>query len=180
MKTVFLPYGLLVVAMVCITGCAPKLDDLVVYSNQIKQNTKPRIEAYPEFAQKPAFTYSAQDLRSPFTRPKVTLAAVTAQTKANCLQPDASRQREPLEAYGIDALSFTGSFYSNGANWILFKTNDGGLYQAKKGSRLGLFFGKIININNNQVVIQELIPDGTGCWQKKETTLAMNSQAGDD
>ena len=49
------------------------------------------------------------------------------------------------------------------------------LYQAKKGSRLGLFFGQIISIGKDEVTIEELVPDGTGCWQKKETTLTMKS-----
>lgn len=157
------------------TGCAPQVDDLIVFTNQVKQNSQPRIEPYPEFTQQPAFQYSAFDTRSPFSRPKITLGPVVTQTKINCLQPDTSRTREPLEAYGIDALSLTGRFRSNGADWVLFKTNDGGLYQARKGSRVGLFFGRIIEINNKKVVIEELVPDGTGCWQKKETTLSMSS-----
>ena len=168
---------LLGIAMVALTatGCAPHIDDLVAYTNDVKQNTKPSIEPYPEFEQKPVFVYDAQGFRSPFVRPKASRAPVVAQVKANCSQPDANRTREPLEAYGIDALSLTGRFRSNGDTWVLFKTNDGGLYQAKKGSRLGLFFGQIINIGYDTVVIQELVPDGTGCWQKKETTLTMKS-----
>lgn len=168
---------LLTIAVIALTatGCAPNIDDLVVYTNEVRQNTKPSIEPYPEFEQKPAFIYTAQAFRSPFSRPKASRAPMVAQTKANCLQPDASRSREPLEAYGIDALALTGNFHSNGHSWVLFKTNDGNLYQAKKGSRLGLFFGRITDIGNNVVVIQELVPDGTGCWQKKETTLTMKS-----
>lgn len=157
------------------SACAPQTDDLVAFTSQVKQNTQPRIEPYPEFSPKPAFIYSAQDFRSPFQRPKVSRAPVVTQAKVNCLQPDASRPREPLEAYGIDALSLTGSFYTNGEDWVLFKTNDGGLYQAKTGSRLGLFFGRITSIGKNEVEIEELVPDGTGCWQKKETTLTIKS-----
>ncbi|GGF61405.1 pilus assembly protein PilP [Alteromonas lipolytica] len=168
---------LLSIAVVALTasGCAPQIDDLVAYTNEVRLNTRPSIEPYPEFEQQPAFIYSAQDFRSPFTRPKATQAPVVLQARVNCLQPDTSRAREPLESYGIDALSFTGSFRSNGDTWVLFKTNDGGLYQAKRGSRLGLFFGRIIAIGNDKVVIEELVPDGAGCWQKKETTLTMKS-----
>lgn len=166
--------GIAMIALIA-SGCAPQVDDLVAYTNEVRQNTKPSIEPYPEFKQKPAFIYSAQDFRSPFTRPRAIRAPVVSQVKANCLQPDTSRAREPLEAYGIDALSLTGSFRSNGDRWILFRTNDGGLYQAKKGTRIGLFFGRITEIGNDKVVIEELVPDGTGCWQKKETTLTMKS-----
>ena len=166
--------GTVVIALSA-SGCAPNIDDLVTYTNEVRQRTRPSIEPYPEFAQQPAFVYSAQDFRSPFSRPKATRAPVVVQAKVNCVQPDTSRTREPLEAYGIDALSLTGSFNTNGETWVLFKTNDGGLYQAKRGSRLGLFFGRIIAVGNDKVTIEELVPDGTGCWQKKETTLTMKS-----
>lgn len=156
-------------------GCAPQMDDLVAYTNQVKQTTQSRIEPYPEFTQQPAFVYSASEFRSPFMRPQRDQAPVVTQVKANCTQPDLTRAKEPLESYGIDALQLTGSFRSNGADWVLFKTNDGNLYQAKAGNRIGLFFGKIINVKNNSVIIEELVPDGTGCWQRKETTLAMGS-----
>ncbi len=158
-----------------LTGCSPQLDDLKSFTAQVKQNTQPRVEPYPTFSQQPAFIYSAQDLRSPFTRPKAAQAPIVTQSKVNCLQPDTRRQREPLEAYGIDALSLTGSFFTQGDKWVLFKTIDGGFYQAKKGSRVGLFFGRITAIVDNNVVIQELVPDGTGCWQQKETTLTIKS-----
>ena len=48
---------LLGIAMVALTatGCAPHIDDLVAYTNDVKQNTKPSIEPYPEFEQKPVF-----------------------------------------------------------------------------------------------------------------------------
>ena len=44
---------LLGIAMVALTatGCAPHIDDLVAYTNDVKQNTKPSIEPYPEFEQ---------------------------------------------------------------------------------------------------------------------------------
>ena len=147
-------------------GCAPQMDDLVAYTNQVKQTTQSRIEPYPEFTQQPAFVYSASEFRSPFMRPQRDQAPVVTQVKANCTQPDLTRAKEPLESYGIDALQLTGSFRSNGADWVLFKTNDGNLYQAKAGNRIGLFFGKIINVKNNSVIIEELVPDGTGCWQR--------------
>lgn len=168
--------SLAVLVLVGLTaGCAPQMDDLVAYTDQVKQTTQSRIEPYPEFTQQPAFIYGASEFRSPFMRPKREMAPIVTQTKANCTQPDLSRAREPLESYGIDALQLTGSFRSNGANWVLFKTNDGNLYQAKVGNRIGLFFGRIINVQNNSVIIEELVPDGTGCWQRKETTLAMGS-----
>jgi type IV pilus assembly protein PilP len=158
-----------------LSGCSPKLDDLVIYTNQIKQNTKPRVEPYPEFTAQPTFIYSAGDKRSPFSKPKENLAPITTSVETDCIQPDFKRQKEPLENYGIDALTLTGSFRIDGRDWVLFKSNDGGLFQATIGSRIGLFYGRISSLDNGKVTIQELVPDGAGCWQKKETTLTIKS-----
>lgn len=163
-----------------LTACTPNLSDLVAYTNQVKANTQVQIEPYPEFAQQPAFVYSAQSLRSPFIRPKDKSEPVMVAKQANCLQPDFSRRKEALEQYGLDAIALSGSFTSQGVQWILFKTNDGGLYKAKVGSHIGLFYGKITAVKGDSVIIEQLLPDGTGCWQREETTLTPVTSAGEN
>ena len=163
-----------------LSACSPKLDDLRTYTEQVKQTTQVSIEPYPEFAEQPAFVYSAQDLRSPFVRPRNKQAQAEVVQKANCLQPDFSREKEKLEEYGLDALSLSGSFTSQGKRWALFKTNDGGLYKATIGSHVGLFHGEVKSVSQNEVVIEQLLPDGAGCWQRKETTLTQASAAGEN
>jgi type IV pilus assembly protein PilP len=85
-----------------------------------------------------------------------------------------------LEKFGIDALSITGVFQSNGKKWVLIKSNTGSLFKATIGDYLGLFFGKIDSIQNGTVSFTEMLPDGAGCWQKKQVTLTMLSKAGED
>ena len=105
---------------------------------------------------------------------------VETQSQSSCLQPDFDRKKQPLEQFGIDALSLTGSFTSNGVRWVLLSSNDGALHKATQGSRLGLFFGKIIAIDGSNVTIEELVPDGAGCWQRQETVLAIKSRVGEN
>lgn len=171
--------GLLLAAGL-VSACSPQMDDLAAYTTQVKANTQVKIEPYPEFSAQPAFDYAASSLRSPFVRPVDRSEPMVKAAQANCVQPDYSRQRESLEQYGLDALAFTGSFKSQGTQWVLFKTADGSLLKGKKGSRIGLFYGTITTIDPQAVKIEQLLPDGAGCWQREETTLTLASPAGEN
>jgi type IV pilus assembly protein PilP len=170
----------LLAPMFLLSACSPTLNDLTSYTQEIKARTQVNIEPYPEFSKPPSVEYTAQSLRSPFKRPKEATSTVTRVAQANCLQPDLNRKRTRLEEYGLDALALSGSFTAQNNRWALFKSNDGSLHKAQIGSRIGLFYGKIKEINKKSVRIEQLLPDGAGCWQRKEVTLTMSSAAGEN
>jgi type IV pilus assembly protein PilP len=170
----------LVTLIAALAGCSAQTSDLVEYVAQVKQNTPVYIEPYPEFKTMPAFEYQAASLRSPFQRPRNIAMQAPEVEKQNCLQPNFNRKKQPLEAYGLDALSISGMFTSQGKKWALITANDGSLHKAKAGDYLGLFFGKITSINDGTISITEMLPDGAGCWQTKEATLTMSSKAGEN
>ena len=171
---------LLLAGITLLAGCEAQTDDLVTFVVNVKQSTPVSIEPYPEFTTMPAFEYKAEDLRSPFQRPRNTVVERVETQKANCLQPNFSRKKQALEAYGLDALSISGMFTSKGKKWVLITANDGSLHKATSGDYLGLFFGKITSINNGTISITEMLPDGAGCWQTKQATLTMASKAGEN
>ena len=55
----------MVLAVVLLSGCEVKVDDLEVFIAEVKQTTTVNIEPYPEFESKPTFIYSADALRMP-------------------------------------------------------------------------------------------------------------------
>lgn len=170
------------VSLVCLTllmGCQPDVADIQLQIDKIKATTNVSIEPYPEFKRMPVFEYQAQNQRSPFQRLSAGISEAPVTTQKNCLQPDFKRKKQPLERYGIDALEVKGSFTSKGNKWALIQSSDGGLYKVKQGDYLGLFFGQVTSINNNTVVLTEMLPDGTGCWQKKQAKLTRASKAGE-
>lgn len=175
MKILFIP-----ALVVVLTSCDAKIDDLQVYISEVKQNTPISIEPYPQFDAKPTFIYAAESMRSPFQRPRNTGVEVKPSSQPNCAQPDFARNKQPLEKFGIDALSVTGVFTSNGKKWALIQSNTGSLFKVTKGDYLGLFFGQIDSINNGTVSFTEMLPDGAGCWQKKQASLTMLSKAGEN
>ena len=162
-----------------ISGCSPELTDLRTYTESVKSRAQPSVEPYTEFVTHPPFAYSSASLRSPFEQPKGTPAVVSQTRVENCLQPDFQRAKQTLEQYGLDALALTGSFTVGGEKWALIKSNDGALHKAKLNSRIGLFYGSITQIDAESITIEQLLPDGAGCWQRKTTTMTTASQAGD-
>lgn len=171
--------SLLLMALL-LSGCHAQMDDLQQHIATVQQNAQVVIEPYPEFKPIPAFRYTGDEQRSPFQRPKGMIPEAVQVAKANCMQPDFARQKQPLERYGLDALSIKGFFRSGQSIWAMIQANDGSLHKAKKGDHMGLFFGKITSIQDGKVAIVELLPDGTGCWQEKHSTLTIASQAGDE
>lgn len=171
---------LILILCVMATGCTPQLDDLIAYTEEVKSRPQTTVEPYRQFQPQPAFIYKSQDKRSPFDPNGKSNALIETQHQSSCLQPDFERKKQPLEQFGIDALSLAGSFTSNGVHWVLLSSNDGTLHKATQGSRLGLFFGKIIAIDGSNVTIEELVPDGAGCWQRQETVLAIKSRVGEN
>jgi type IV pilus assembly protein PilP len=172
-------YLLLLIFVFCMTACQPKTDDLTTYVAQVKQNTKVSIEPYPEFMTMPAFKYNAKELRSPFQRPKNLVLEQVNKPQVNCLQPNFGRNKQPLEQYGLDALNVIGEFTTNGSQYALIQANDNSLHKVKAGNRIGLFFGTIDRVESGTLYITEMLPDGTGCWQVKKTTLSMSSKPGE-
>lgn len=160
-------------------ACDSRVDDLEVFMTEVQSNTPVNIDPYPEFQSMPAFSYSANNLRSPFQHPRNTGVEIQAEVKANCAQPAFNRSKQALEKYGSDALSVTGTFTSNNKKWALVQTNSGSLHKVTAGDYIGLFYGKIDSIQNGTVFYTEMLPDGAGCWKSKPAKLTMLSKAGE-
>lgn len=161
-----------------ISACSSNMDDLVTFTKEVKQNTTVNIEPYPEFAELPKVDYHSSALRSPFERSKKRREQTQKLVSKNCRQPNYTRPKHTLEQYGLDALNMSGMFTSNNEKFAIVQANDGTLHKVTVGSYLGLFNGKVTKVNNSEIVINELLPDGAGCYRQKQTRLALNSNAG--
>jgi type IV pilus assembly protein PilP len=173
--------GYLVLPLVLLVGCNEQMNDLQQYVVEVKQNTPVQIEPYPKFITSPAFKYTANTLRSPFKRLNNDQQAQAPVQQKNCPQPNFAHTKQALERYGADAMQVIGMFSIKNKNWALIQTNDGNLYKATVGDYLGLFFGRITAIQKNGTVLYtEMLPDGTGCWQKKQAQLSMLAKTGEN
>ncbi|MFW8591701.1 pilus assembly protein PilP [Glaciecola sp. 2405UD65-10] len=162
-----------------LSACGSNIDDLILYTQQVRANTQVSIEPYPEFKALPNVSYGAADLRSPFQRSIRAANEAPEQQQTNCPQINLNRPKQGLEKYGLDALTMTGVFTSNGRKYALISANDGSLHKVTRNSYLGLFHGRVKQITNKEILITEMLPDGAGCYKSKDTTLIMSSLLGE-
>jgi type IV pilus assembly protein PilP len=165
-------------ASALLTGCGANIDDLIAYTESVRANTKVSIEPYPEFAPLPNVSYTASDHRSPFLRSRTEQVVQSVKDRPNCQQPNNDRRKQALESYGIDSLEMAGVFTNNGRQYALIKAFDGSLHKVTRGNYIGLFNGRVSSIHDSEILIQEMLPDGAGCWKSKQTTLTKPSMVG--
>jgi type IV pilus assembly protein PilP len=156
-----------------LSGCNDDTYEQKEFIDQVKASTTPKVETIPELTKFEYFEYSAEQLRSPFVAPEPeTIQNKLTQVK-NCLHPEPDRVRQPLEKYPLDNLAMKGTLGSNGQTWALITATDATLHRVTVGSYLGIYDGKVTQVNSDNIELIELIPDGTGCWKERQTKLEM-------
>jgi type IV pilus assembly protein PilP len=143
--------------------------DLNDYVKQVKARQKSRIEPLPDIVDYPTYTYDDSQLRDPFIPPA---PKHLASSDPN-LRPD-HHKTDVLEQFPLDTLKMVGSLEQNGHRWALIKAQDGTLYRTKKGRYMGQDNGKIMNITETKIVLQEIVPDGLGGWVKREAVITVS------
>lgn len=165
----------LFIALTCLglTGCFDDTSDLREFTAAVKSSTVPVPEKMPAIPVFKHVAYAATTQRSPFMAPRPEVIQDSIPTVQNCLTPNVSRRKEPLEQYPMDNLSMRGTLGLDSSLWALVEAADGSLHRVRDGNFLGLYNGQITLVTEQQLKVTELIPDGTGCWKERETVLTM-------
>ena len=149
------------------SSCTGDNSDLQSYINEVKSRTGIPIEPIPKFSPLPVFRFPENDnRRSPF-KP-------VEHQKADQYAPDQKRVRQPLEGYPLDALKFVGILQEDNILWALIKNPEKKIVPVKVGNYMGLNYGRIMSIKNNELKLEETVKD-TGSWTKRITTLHYDS-----
>ena len=153
-------------------GCVnDNVSDLQTYVNQVKAKKPGKIDPLPEVKAYETYAYDETTLRDPF-QPSVRNPVKLANSGE--FRPDMRRQREVLEQFPLDTLSMVGSLEQGGERWALIRAQDGTLYRTKIGRFIGQDYGKIIRVTENEIVLQETVPDGLGGWVRRQATLSVS------
>ena len=166
---------ILFIALIAIQGCNDDLSDVKQFVESVKVMRGIKIEPVPEPSEFQHFEYSATFIRSPFDTPQQELTVDIISQSRDCLQPDVSRAKTALEAYGLDNLEMLGSLGLKGNLWALVKTLNGDVHKVRKGHYIGLFRGRITQVSEQQIEILEVVPDGAGCWVERNNSIALIS-----
>ena len=165
-------------AVLLLAACAgEEQQELKQWMRDSAKNLKGRVPALPPVKPYEPFTYAANDLADPFKPSKIDPDAgkPTQSAKKGGLQPDFNRKKEPLEAFPLETLKMVGTMQQDKKMFALVRA-DANLYRVGVGNYLGSNFGKITNISETEVAINELVQDAGGDWTEKSSSLQLTEQ----
>jgi len=156
-----------------LSGCVKsEFEDLSVFVEQVKAKPAAAISPIPFVKPYESYAYIVEGQRDPFQKeegPQFSDAEVAAEGPG----PDLDREKEALEAYPLDTLRMVGTLSRNGESWGLIKANDGVIHRVKSGHYLGQSFGRIINVEEQQIDLNEWVATTDGRWVERDASLAL-------
>jgi type IV pilus assembly protein PilP len=156
-----------VMAALSLAGCDGGLDELRGQIEQAKLRPGGRIAPLPEVVPYESYAYSMAGERSPFTQS-------VAGESAGGPRPDSKRPKEYLEQFPLDTLKMVGTLRLGGSNYGLVQTKDGLIHRVLPGNHLGQNDGRITSVNDAQVAVVEIVPDGMGGYIERQAALALS------
>jgi len=93
----------------------------------------------------------------------------------DALAPDQNRPKMPLEKFPLDALKFVGTLKDGSMKWGLIAEPGGRIVRVKPGDYMGENYGKILQISDDALVLQETLKV-SGRWEKKNTTIRLKTK----
>jgi type IV pilus assembly protein PilP len=160
----------MVVAAMLLSGCAAGVDDeLQKYVADVKLRPGGRITPLPQIKPYETFTYTADNLRSPFQPDRPNSPAAIAGP-----QPLEDRGKEYLEQFPLDTLAMVGTLEREGLTFGLLQTQDGMVHRVVPGNYIGQNDGRVVGIQPAEISIEELVPDGIGGFYKRSAGIGLS------
>ena len=89
------------------------------------------------------------------------------------VHPDTNRRKEPLETFPLDSLRMVGTLEQHNKLWALVADPNGVVYRIAKGNYVGQNHGRIDNISNDKITLTEIVPDPSGGWRERPTSIGL-------
>lgn len=171
----------LLLLSLALTACTQSgQEELQQWMNQQRAQTRPKVEPIPEPKKFTPQAYTQERAGDPFSNQKLTqaLKRESAQTTstASLVAPELARRKEPLEAYPLDAMTMVGSLIKQGQPVALIRV-DNLLYQVRPGNYLGQNYGRIMKVDETEVVLREIVQDSAGEWIERTATLQLQERS---
>lgn len=162
---VMMSYG-----MLC--GCSHEADTVIVqFVTEVKSKQHESKTANFVLPTMTLCQYNAAHLRDPF-QPFVVGSAIHALPHpVDKAYPN--RVRELLEAYSLDAFQMVGTIQYQGNFFALLREKTGKIHRASVGQYIGQNAGKIIEVSQDAIKIQEWVLDSKGNWREHTAHLYL-------
>jgi type IV pilus assembly protein PilP len=169
-----------VMAMTALAGCwSSEQEDLQVWMSEQRAQVKPTVT--PIVAPKKFIpqAYTQESGFEPFNIAKLTqaLRRDSAQpSTSGLIAPELARRKEALESFPLDAMEMVGSMQTAGQTIALVRV-DKLIYQVRQGNYLGLNYGRVMRVSENQVALREIAQDAAGEWIERAATLELQEKS---
>ncbi|MDP3638815.1 MAG: pilus assembly protein PilP [Azonexus sp.] len=157
-------------------------DDLKQWMADNSRDLRGGVPKLPEVLPYQPVPYDVEGLLDPFKPGKIEPASQNRQGagKGGVFQPDfdAREMRNSLlEKYPIESLKMIGSLNINRQAMAVIQVEDK-VKQVRVGDYIGLDFGMVTRISEQEVELRELIQDSAGDWSERMSTLYLQSKEG--
>ena len=165
-----------IVLALTLMACVGDQADLRSYINQVKQRQPEEIPALPRVNPPESFTYTAADMRDPFSGGTSTIfdPPTVPTGTGDCPKPPVGHRREVLEGFELDSLQMVGNFEIEDQAYGLVSDPVGLVHRVQNENYVGRNFGRIVAVREDRIDVQELVPDGQGCWMYRDVSLALD------
>ena len=155
-------------------GCGGDMDDLNAYIDETKAKPGRRPDPLPEIKTYESYIYTADvdGMRSPFVPDSP--VADTRSAAGGGIRPDVNRSREYLEQFPLDSLDMVGTLQQGNTTYGLVQTADGLINRVTVGNYVGQNDGRIIEINESEIVVKEIVSDGIGGYLERDAAISIS------
>lgn len=171
-------FGLILLSLLSmLSGCsAPEQEELQQWMQSERSSIRPQVKPIPEPGKFTPQNYSGENQTDPFDVEKLVSVLRGSQGpspgSSALIEAELNRRKQPLESFPLDTMSMVGSLTRQGQLVALVKV-DSLLYQVKVGSYLGQNYGRVLRINEVEVVLREIVQDAAGEWIERTSALQL-------
>lgn len=171
--------AIVVLAMLQAACLGDEQEDLASWMQRERNSIKPDVKPIPEPTKFVPYSYAGERFVEPFSSEKLASILKSGQSlpseKSALIEPELNRRKQPLEAFPLDTMVMVGSLNRAGKLVGLVRV-DSLLYQVNPGNYLGQNFGRILKVEENQIVLREIVQDAAGEWIERPAALQLQEE----
>ena len=163
-----------------LAGCAGSdRDDLQAWMAEQRAQVKPTITPIVPPKKFTPQAYTQEAGVEPFNIAKLTQALrrdAAQPSTSGLIAPELSRRKEALESFPLDAMEMVGSLQGSGQPVALVRV-DKLIYQVRAGNYLGLNYGRVLRVSENELTLREIVQDASGEWIERPAALELQEKS---
>ncbi len=164
-------YLSVVLCAILVTACSESNDDLRVWMTQEENQMTGRVEPIPPLKPHTIAEYEVAGLSVPFDPSRVAPQSVESTAGG----PPVDHVPEPLEAFPLSSLTMVGVLRQEDTARALIRAGNS-LYQVSVGQYMGQDYGKVTEIDDSKITLEEWITSPDDEWVTRTNTLILQER----